>query len=55
VTYAAGKGHETCSSPKPCCQPAEVEIKHALVNDQDEIYAIVPLGYCLEHGMGEQT
>lgn len=54
MTYAIAKNLETCAGPAECWSPAEVEIKHALVNENDEIYAIVPLGYCLEHGTGEQ-
>jgi hypothetical protein len=49
VTHATAANLETCSSPKPCCQPAEMELRHALVED-GTIYGIIHLGYCLEHG-----
>lgn len=53
MTYAPGKNVETCSKPRVCWQPAEIEVKHALVDDEGTIYKIVTLGYCLKHGIGD--
>ena len=52
MTYAIGKNVETCAA-EICCQPAELETKTALVDDEGSIIGMVAMGYCLEHGIGE--
>ena len=46
MTSAIAANLETCALGK-CAQPAEVEHKHALVDDEGTIFAVVELGYCL--------
>lgn len=54
MTCATTANLETCASPKPCCQPAEMLLRHSLVDAEGTIFKIIELGYCLEHGMEEE-
>ena len=55
MVCATAANFETCAAGR-CAQPAEVEHKHALVDDQGTIFAVVQIGYCMScfNKLGEE-